>query len=102
MSAIGPGDWVECVDMVSDFSGGCEVWLDDALPIEGQIYQVSDAWIDDDGYSVILVGWEREKARLDWGRRCGFAIERFRPIYRPKADLIESLKTPAKRERVPA
>ena len=31
-----------------------------------------------------------------------FRATRFRPIYRPKSDLIESLKTPAKREGVPA
>lgn len=102
MSAIGPGDWVECVDVTSDVAGTGHDWQGERVPVEGQIYQVSDAWVDCDGYSVILVGWERDRAARDWGRRCGFAIERFRPIYRPKADLIESLKTPAKREHQPA
>lgn len=98
MTAIGPGDWVECVD--ADFGVG--VWADRRRIFKGMLYQVSDAWIDFDNEPVILVGWEREVATREFGARAGYWVRRFRPIYRPKADLIESLKTPAKREHQPA
>lgn len=102
MSAIGPGDWVECVDMRSPGRVGFRWLRGERVPQEGSVYRVSDLWTDSNGEVVILVGWERVGASLEHGRRVGFRANRFRPIYRPKADLIESLKTPAKREGVPA
>ena len=87
---------MECVD-----TGGWDQykWAAEDKLTAGQIYCVTAAWVNAFGPAV-LVGWERVSASKDWGFRCGYAPERFKPVYRPKADLIESLKTPAKRERV--
>lgn len=93
---IGVGDWVECVD---DSGTPDTAWLDIHRIYRGSIYRVSDAWTDAWGDPVILVGWERESANRCFGHRCGYWVHRFRPIYHPKQELIESLKVPAKRTR---
>jgi ABC-type cobalt transport system substrate-binding protein len=40
---------------------------------------------------VSLVGKERVAASIEHGARCGYGVWRFRPIYRPKSELIETL-----------
>ena len=101
MSALGPGDFVECVDA----SDAIHIILRDrhSVPlVVGAVYRVRE--IDttptlDGEDGVVLWGIEMA-AGGGWSR--SFRISRFRPLYRPKADLIESLKTPVERERVPA
>lgn len=81
---IGPGDWVECVD-----SAGTEVWR---WPLTvGRIYRVLELLTGDgvpDALQLVEIGWAED------GEYCGFAVERFRPIYRPKSSIIEQLKQP--------
>jgi hypothetical protein len=94
MSAIGPGDWVECVKDSVDIPGTFVV---------GSLYQVTKLTktCPRMGPGVQILG-KPSQSELRFTGKYGWAIHLFRPIYRPKADLIESLKTPAKRERVPA
>ena len=88
MSAIGPGDWVEAIGpkgvesprAPGVFGGG--VYCVEAL-----------VWTNPhcggcggEHAGIHLVG--KARARNGW-RGC-----EFRPVYRPKADLIESLKAP--------
>lgn len=83
---IGPGDWVECVDALGREPAGTPT------PLRvGAIYQVEDTfrWFGHDGLTL-------REVKPPTGDR-GFAAALFRPIYRPKADLIESLKAPPKR-----
>lgn len=93
MSApIGKGDFVECVDVAAR-PHSC------ALPrplVLGGIYRVHDVtrradWpgLPTDGIELV----EYPELRDFW--RISFDIERFRPIYRPKSDLIEQLKQAA-------
>lgn len=93
MSApIGPGDWVECVSV----NCGCE----DARPekvalflCEGTTYHINRVGQTANGRDAVeLVDWPNTP----------FCPGHFRPIYRPKADLIESLKAPPKRVSEPA
>jgi len=98
MSAIGPGDWVEAL-----FSAGAEEGF--RAVAKGEIYCVQVARpaeypcgeCGERGLGLILAGDQIEDPKATWCGECGF-----RPIYRSKADLIESLKAPAKREGVPA
>jgi len=93
VSAIGPGDWVECVD---NSCGQLEAWSAGERLEKGAVYQIGDCWVDTHTLKevVSIVGRERVAGSRRKGRRLGYSINRFRPIYRPKADLIESLKAP--------
>lgn len=91
MSAIGPGDWVECVD-----AKPCARWGDPGLR-KGGLYQVEAVSIRCDevsGYkaaAVRLAGYVHPTVEgVRW-----LGLDRFRPIYRPNVDLIQSLKAPA-------
>lgn len=99
MRAIGPGDWVECVDA----SPG--VWRGIVRPshlIMGMIYKVEAIRDDENRETGLLLVGVRAPAMGRWGQHA-YKLSRFRPLRRPpSADLIESLKTPAKREGVPA
>jgi hypothetical protein len=95
MSAIGPGDWLECVDAVSDLGGSL---FDGGFLVHGRIYQVeevTEARITSGVMvpSVRLVGQPDLHGRS--GRRGSYAVSRFRPVYRPNSDFIEALKQPA-------
>lgn len=92
---IGPGDWVEC------YRGR------DCPPVYvGAIYQCEEVWDDpewgecDDcppgplAPCITLKGINTRQDPL-----CACTL---RPIYRPKADLIESLKAPPQRVGEPA
>lgn len=89
--AIGPGDWVEFV--------GAENAKLPAL-VRGSIHVVADVEdgaglcsCGDDGPAIILRGFEHV-----WHGCCSSC--EVRPIYRPRADIIEALKAPApERER---
>lgn len=90
---IGPGDWIECVDAAN-------LRLFGIIPtpiISGlrarNLYQVADLAHEATPFGrhcvVLLVG-------------CGFqsfSLRRFRPIYRPKREIIEALRAPPARVR---
>jgi hypothetical protein len=70
----------------------------------GALYRVSDIYSstqpDDNGAEVFdLVGFVRPHF---CGHRIGYRSSRFRPIYRPNAELIEALKAPPVRVSEPA
>jgi hypothetical protein len=79
---IGPGDWVECIQSYGD----------PQIRV-GSVYcvaEVDDQPCDCGGFGGLLpVGVSFD----DGGYAC---IEQFRPIYRPKFDLIERLLEPIK------
>lgn len=91
---IGPGDYVEC-DLTGvrrapsgEVAGG---W-----PVHGGVYVVravgrynSPVWGDTPGIKLVGI-----YGRISGKRDAWFPAKCFRPIYRPKADLIESLLTP--------
>jgi len=91
--AIGPGDWVECIDASPD-------WWGETVPlVVGRIYRVLRLERDPDRErppgtveecGVILVG-----VRVGPKGDDSFSLGRFRPVYRPNVDIIESLKAPS-------
>lgn len=86
MTAIGKGDWVECVDNRSRDYEGCE----ERLRLGG-LYCVERADIAPCGDPAIWL--------IEATAACpeqGFRLDRFRPIFRPRADFIEALKAPPK------
>lgn len=97
MSApIGPGDWVECVK--ADFFGGDTI-------VKGGIYCV-EAILPNHGWCPLCKDYCADVVlTTDVEKDIGWCPGRFRPIYRPKAELIEVLKKPVELpedERVPA
>lgn len=74
---IGPGDWVECVDT----RGHHAVAL-------GRAYLVEEI-ASNDGVSILALKGVRNELGWRW-----VYAECFRPIYRPKASLIQSLLKP--------
>lgn len=98
MSAIGPGDWLESL---YDYpaSGSSRSLTKGGLYCVGEVdHEDCTCWrCGDTGPGFALVG-DPPGSLAD----SAWCLCDFRPIYRPKADLIESLKTPAKREGVPA
>ncbi len=91
MSAFGPGDWIEAlIDEMKGEPGRVTV-------VSGRLYCVesvddNDEALCDDcgdvGVGFFIVGDEPDVAAFS---RCHCA---FRPIYRPRADLIETLLQP--------
>lgn len=89
MSApIGPGDWLECINDAPHSWFGIRLTL-------GRLYCVERVWsvnerndVTEDQVSLVGVPLPSRQSTGSWG------IHRFRPIYRPKADFIESLKAP--------
>ena len=100
MDAIGPGDWVECVEAPK---GGA--YSDEGFARVGCIYQVREV-IDrcrgNDGVEpgCRLVG--QPQIIDDLGLECAYPLALFRPIYRPKSEIIEALKQPAPSVKVDA
>lgn len=89
VSAFGPGDWVECISSCGPDDHGNYV-------ASGSLYQIEFIAPfnrlpgNPDGDGVKLVGVGRS-----WpGLECLWVKERFRPIYRPNASIIEALKQP--------
>ena len=85
---IGPGDWVECVD-----DRPCPVYGPSGLS-RGAIYCVAGVEAPAATLDGVAVYLRDVRSR---GPNGGFGLRRFRPIYRPSADLIESLKAPPQR-----
>lgn len=75
---IGPGDWVECVDTRGD---------GDIVPL-GSIHLVEDVAAVGRIPCLILKGIVHPSGKRKVRADC------FRPVYRPRADLIERLKAP--------
>jgi len=98
MTAIGPGDWVECVDNAPrPWHFGPYIEALEELRVGG-VYQVRA--IDRAG-DLFLAGILTGSERLGFGPDAlGFDESRFRLIYRPKADLIERLMEPVPDEPV--
>lgn len=93
MSAIGPGDFVECVDATS----GPGAWMPGEAPVVGAIYTVERVFVNGWGIeSLHLRELKRHPGSVAFwgGGPLGYNIKRFRPIYRPKSSLIEQLKRP--------
>jgi len=95
---IGPGDWVEALITFDD--GECRV-------VAGHAYRVTGMHEGEEPDDCAHCGPGCAHPVLDLAEfppdpEYGWCASIFRPIYRPRADLIESLKTPAKRKEVPA
>jgi hypothetical protein len=98
MSAIGPGDMVECIDAgPSGSNGHGSAWEPGAAPVMGAIYTVVEVFIDVAGREALELSEIRRgpEAIRVWGGRVGYGPRRFRPIRKPKSDFIEALKQPA-------
>lgn len=80
-----PGDYVECIR--SPFAA--RFTCSPAWPAPGSIYVVRSIEPCDIGPCIKLVGIE---ATDNTGQEWAFNPIYFRPVYRPKAELIESLK----------
>lgn len=78
-AALEPGMWVEVVKTAPG-----------AAEFIGRIFQVSEVgdWLGE--AFVNLHGWPKPKNWPGWSARS------FRPIYRPKQEIIEALKAPPK------
>lgn len=106
MSApIGPGDWVECVGPFNGAAGlaaaGAKVIGEYRVGMVALCEAVTPRMQLPDG--AIVPGLKvREVKAFIAGREVWLAAYQWRPIYRPKADLIESLKAPPKRVSEPA
>lgn len=98
MSAIGPGDWVECIQTVDEgvldarLLGGGRIY-------KGRLYCVEAIMegADENGdwdIGLRLTDPETHRTQAD-GTPGGWCVDLFRPIYRPRTDLIETLKQPA-------
>jgi len=87
-SAIGPGDWVECVDTNPvNFPTFDPQKTGPELLTKGAVYQV-ESIVPSRRRRPMLQLREVRSTRNPMG---AFYAHRFRPIYRPKADLIERL-----------
>lgn len=83
-NAIGPGDWVECVraeDPDGRYLGKVFRCLKVVPSQDCELNHGPCAGLTIEGMPITLHGW---------------AMCCFRPIYRPKASLIERLKQPVK------
>jgi hypothetical protein len=101
VSAIGPGDWVECIIECNEGDPGVQAhWLCGAQIELGRVYTVMRVYdgIDNFGDEVtglVLVERETHFPRGGDGELGAWAVGHFRPIYRPKQSIIEDLKQPA-------
>lgn len=84
MTAIGPGDWVECI-RVSEPSPD---YPDPGFSL-GSIYVVSESGMFCNCPWILCDRMPRPPAPY-----VGWNALAFRPIYRPKSSLIEGLETP--------
>lgn len=94
MSAIGVGDWVECIRVLrrppSESAG---YGLGELCRVEEVGGEGSGAWINCEG--------KKTPAECGLVGR-GWAADCFRPIYTPKQSIIEALKAPPQRVGEPA
>lgn len=94
MSApIGKGDWVECVDdSPHGFVGGR--WLRRSTLYCVRAVVPGRRLDDTEALGIRLMGVALPAGRN--GEECAWVMERFRPVYRPRQSLIDSLKAPPK------
>lgn len=89
--AIGPGDWVECVDASPGHVSGHRLTLFGVYQVIGTNNHAchcgTPGGLKIAGAETVAIGW---------------CVRRFRPIYRPNSEIIEALKAPAPSEPVPA
>lgn len=100
MSAIGSGDWVECIgcdDRKTVVVPRKSVTIKGlGYPQRGMLYQVREARVyhtpegPDDGLRLFGI-----VASISGHPDAWWSARGFRPIYRPKADLLASLMQPA-------
>ena len=76
MSDIGPGDYVQCIDASTPLGS----WDTDEFIFEGAYYWVSDVFVNEKNYPVLLVGFERTVSSKIVGYRQGYGVYRFRKI----------------------
>lgn len=98
--AIGPGDLVECVVSCDERSPDVAPhWLCGAEIVAGRIYTVMIVKTGADNYGVENFGYVLTDKNThwpdQWGDLGGWSHEFFRPLGRPAADFIESLKAPS-------
>ena len=96
MSAIGKGDWVECVDAYGPS-------MPEAGYRTGGIYQVSGVGVYDASKGWFWLNCAGCPSPHELMKSCpypGWDIECFRLIYSPKQFLIETLKQPTPPEKV--
>lgn len=97
MSAIGPGDFVECIDASPERITGAKCSL-----VLGNLYVVEAVWHLTDirdglvGCAIDLVGVARP-----WDNTA-FGLHRFKPILRPKPDAFTRLLETPTEVREPA
>lgn len=85
---IGPGDWVECVKV--------PVGADGYLALNA-LYLVEQVWFAIPHATTRELGDCLDLVDVPRGPdNCAWNVGNFRPIYRPKADLIQSLLKPVK------
>lgn len=90
MSAIGPGDWVECVD-ASPRPEHYGPYLAAIAELRvGRVYQVRGLAPS----GIYIVGILSGDERRGFAAPFGFAASRFRPIWRDSKSLIETLLEP--------
>ena len=94
-AAIGPGDFVECIALGVSLEGFVTGY------VIGAAYLVSEIGCDERGPWLNCVGMPRPKD-VGFYNYPGWDFGAFRPIYRPKSEIIESLKAPAPKELEPA
>lgn len=100
---IGPGDWVECIARGRGNPPGVQFERDAPLDV-GRLYRVVKVVRGVDRKS----GEFREGVFLTWPRtfiggvEAAWPLERFRPVYRPKQTVIDSLTAPPERTPEPA
>ena len=90
MSAIGKGDWVECMDASPHLQMGHKSLVSGGIYRVLELHPAGSIRGDRMAYedAIDLVG-DSLPYPFTW------SVSRFRPIYRPKSSLIESLKRPA-------
>lgn len=97
---IGVGDWVECIGLSGDGVGPYrEMTPRISAGTIIQVESIIDGINYDDGVDGLT--FSRIPGRYPCGRRFAYSIERFRPIYRPKAEILQGLLKPI-REKEPA
>lgn len=95
---IGKGDWVECIDVSTNKAGSTPMWIQ-----VGRLYQVDEPHIGLHGASkgipmVSLVGQPKSMR----ANQTGYHASRFRPVYRPKAEMFRVETPPPQRVKEPA
>ncbi len=97
MSAIGKGDWVEYTGIPAGTGSPAGIIALAGSGFRRRVpylvadvgYQGGEPWVSISGMPT----------PMDFGYPCpGWAAGCFRPVYRPKADFIESLKAPPIRQ----